>query len=740
MIYFLLSLLVILTLLSRSGIITKAIVTALVLLMFAFWYISNMFTGNGVTDAVFYHLLNTVQGTSLDDLIDKIKVGVIFIVIILSVFAAAFYIKYRKYHPIHGPWVSVTWLVVLITTLCMPFTRNIYQGINASFIPEGNALAVKDRYRILQDYLPHKYNYVFIYAESLERTFRSLDGRDYLPGLTALANRYMEFTNIQQPLNVGFGWTMGGIVNTQCGIPLVMAQGNAGSNVSNFLSGAHCIASWLTQQGYQTEFIRGSQKEFAGGDKFLSQHGWQAQHDKAWFEEHALATPGQISGWGVHDDAMLAHVFNEYTRLSESKRPFLLSLLTVDTHPPAGTYVPECDNHSTKSSDYPMLTSVACSDYMLSGFINKITQSKGFDNTIVVLISDHLMMENGTTPLLMKNEAARRNNFIVIKKGLHGVKNSTPGTLLDVWPTLLDLAGAPARSLGFGRSLLNNTPGKFIASYKKGNVRDYIAYASSLWNYPSLHDPMTEKEGQLQIGSQQFDLPLYAFVDKKGRFSSLWFDSFAKTMARKIQPWDTFFYANLCQNMSIHQPGICAYVVSPSEVNQLHITTAGVADRNVVKQTSSLYRRGLLGISVGEDYYDASGGTLPNVTLPFHPGISFFASEPHPDMIHSYPSCTLPRLPEKEINRFLQQNKEPVVFTSNDSIACQDRTTLNQLARLLNVSVLRQLQAHQQVIGLYTPQKTEYVIGAPGQHLDAFVDVSKQQLITLCNAFFACQS
>ncbi len=249
---------------------------------------------------------------------------------------------------------------------------------------------------------------------------------------------------------------------------------------------------------------------------------------------------------------------------------------------------------------------------------------------------------------------------------------------------------------------------------------------------------MVQKENSIQIGSQRYKLPLYSFVNENGRFKSLWFDSFAKTMARQIKPEDTFFYANLCQNMSIGRPGICAYIVSPSEVKQLHITTAGIVEQKEVKQKSSLYRSGLVGISVGEDYYDYSGATLPDSFLPLAPGINFFAAKPQPPMRYNYPSCTLPRLPEEEINGFLQQKNDAMIFSSNDSIACGDRTTLNQLARLLNIDALHTLQPRQQIVGLYTPEKTDYVIGAPDQHLDAFIDMTKPQLITLCRAFFDC--
>jgi hypothetical protein len=49
----------------------KSIIMVIALLTFAFWFISDMFTGNGVNDAVYYHLKSNVHGTSIDDILPK---------------------------------------------------------------------------------------------------------------------------------------------------------------------------------------------------------------------------------------------------------------------------------------------------------------------------------------------------------------------------------------------------------------------------------------------------------------------------------------------------------------------------------------------------------------------------------------------------------------------------------------------------------------------------------------------
>ncbi|WP_338463703.1 phosphoglycerol transferase I [Franconibacter daqui] len=738
MTYFLITLLTILTLASSRWIITKSIVTALVLLLFAFWYICDMFTGNGITDAVYYHLFNTARGTSLEDITSKVYAGLLFIFAMIIIMASSFILKARRKNIIQGNGVNIIYVIVLIAIAFNPFAVNIYHSFKDNYINRGSSFAVKDNYHKIKGELPKKYNYVFIYAESLERTFRMLGGKDYLPGINKIANQHLEFTNIEQPLNMGMGWTMAGMVNTQCGIPLVMAQGNSGSNVSHFLSGADCVATWLTRQGYQTEFIRGSQKEFAGGDKFLAQHGWQTQHDKPYFVKNGLATPEQISGWGVHDDALLAHSWQEFVRLSQSDKPFLLSFLTVNTHPPVGTFLPQCDNHVDKNSQYQMLSSVSCSDYLLTDFINKIKNSPWFDNTIIVLVSDHIMMANDANPLLSKQEAERRNNFIVIKKDLVGIKNNTPGTLLDVWPTVLDLSGASVKAFGFGKSLLDNKAGPFINDYNSGKARDYLAYASQLWNYPSLNDQMVQQGEGIQIGSQHFSLPLYSIVNKNGRFDSLWFEAFAKNITRILKPKDTFFYANQCKKISINEDGICAYIVSPGMVKQMRITSQGIVAQKTISKSSSLYSGNLLGISAGPLNIE-SGGTLAEKEMSFPSGISFFAANSSPNEVHSYFTCGGGSLPQEELNAYLHQKAEPVIFTSNDSVVCQDRKPLEQLAKLLNVNDVLSLQIRQQIIGIYTPSNTQYVAGIPEQPLDAFVDTKAQHLIKLCSAFFDCR-
>ena len=82
-------------------------------------------------------------------------------------------------------------------------------------------------------------NIVWLYLESLERTY--LDESLFpglMPNLGSLEEESVSFTNVHQIY--GTGWTIAGMVASQCGIPLVTPNGNKNSmsGMDQFLPGA----------------------------------------------------------------------------------------------------------------------------------------------------------------------------------------------------------------------------------------------------------------------------------------------------------------------------------------------------------------------------------------------------------------------------------------------------------------------------------------------------------------------
>lgn len=160
--YLFLALLIVTAFASASFLRTKALTTVAFILVFAFWYICNMFTGNGVTDAVYYHLKINVTGTSIDDILPKIYAAIIFIFLCVIIIFASF--KCRRIIPAHKPWVlnSIFIFCCVLTLTQSHAMRNVYNSFSsASF---GKGLEVARNYSNINYKTDKKYNYVFIYA------------------------------------------------------------------------------------------------------------------------------------------------------------------------------------------------------------------------------------------------------------------------------------------------------------------------------------------------------------------------------------------------------------------------------------------------------------------------------------------------------------------------------------------------------------------------------------------------
>lgn len=106
-------------------------------------------------------------------------------------------------------------------------------------------------------------NVVYIYAESLERTYFNPAFPDLAPQLNQQMQSGLDFTaTAQLP---GTDYTIAGMVASQCGIPLFAPfEGNASSSLSSFYPQSLCLGDILKNSGYQNWFIQGADLRFGG--------------------------------------------------------------------------------------------------------------------------------------------------------------------------------------------------------------------------------------------------------------------------------------------------------------------------------------------------------------------------------------------------------------------------------------------------------------------------------------------
>ncbi|WP_312927426.1 sulfatase-like hydrolase/transferase [Pseudescherichia sp.] len=728
--------LIVLTYASRKMLLVKTILTCLMILVFGFWFVSDMFTGRGVTDAVYYQILNSAKGSSIHDIIWKVVAAGLFFAVFLSLLVTSYFLRKKPYKS--RKFITPIYFVLFALTLfySVPAT-NVYSSL--SNLKYSNSVYASKFY-VKPAKSKDNYNYVVIYAESLERTFRNLDGVNYIPRLSKIADSYDDFTNLIQ--TEGAGWTMAGLVNTQCGIPLSLPQGNSANNLSAFLEGAKCIGQKFQEEGYQSLFIRGSDKAFAGGDKFLSQHGWGTLQDKEYFLKNNIVDPKKVQGWGVEDDALLSHAWDEFNRLSQHEGKFVLSLLTVNTHAPSGMVLKSCEPEIPSNIKNNMLRAVSCSDYLLSNFIEKIINSDHFDNTIIVLTSDHLMMANDASSMLNKHQNERRNNFIVIKKDRPAMKNSKLGTLMDVWPTVFDIANQQDVGVGFGVSLLKKESSGLVDWFLKNkNIAPFIGFSSTLWNNPSLSDRMVSDGNTIKIGDKQYNLPLYASVGKDNKFMDVYFDSFAIDAEDLINKNEKIVYATQCYVVNGKSDGTCLYIMTKDRIVKRTINEKGITSEKASRFTSPLYIDELSGFS--------SGGPLKTTGTTLNPhgrvmprGITFYGFNPG-DVTHyesiNFDTCAGKSIDIDGLYAFMKKHQH-IIFASNDSPVCDGINVLDSVKNLFNSNQLMTLAFRQQIGGVINGNNAnaETLVGYPLRQLDFFVNLKNNQLFSLCSVLNDC--
>lgn len=189
-------------------------------------------------------------------------------------------------------------------------------------------------------------NLVLIYVESLETTYSNpqLFQRDLLAKLNQLPVQKISFQHYRQM--PGTEWSVAGIISTQCAVPLklitIFSKNNFGEQASHILPGAYCLGDILAAHGYQNIYMNGSDLNFGGVGKFFRDHHYQELLGRSEWLHAKLASNTEISGWGLHDDDLLAQAKIKLKQLENSNKPFNLTIFTIDTHGPDGHLNQRC--------------------------------------------------------------------------------------------------------------------------------------------------------------------------------------------------------------------------------------------------------------------------------------------------------------------------------------------------------------------------------------------------------------
>ena len=305
-------------------------------------------------------------------------------------------------------------------------------------------------------------NLIYIYMESMETTYSSkAEGGqqpeiNYIPELTALAEENLSFSNSDQlggfrPIT-GTTWTMASLFATTSGIPFSFPiQANHFNKYENVATGVTTLGDILEEQGYQNEFLCGSDASFGGRAGYFQQHGNYKIYDLYTAKENGVIPEDYHVWWGFEDEILYSIAKDELLRLSQQEQPFNLAILTVDTHFEDGYICNLCrDDYNSVAENV-----VSCADRQIAEFIRWCQSQDFYQDTVIVISGDHPRMDKDLVQGVPYVDRTVYNCFV--NCGLEARNTNREFTAMDLFPTVLSAMGfqIEGNRLGLGVNLFS---------------------------------------------------------------------------------------------------------------------------------------------------------------------------------------------------------------------------------------------------------------------------------------------
>ena len=314
----------------------------------------------------------------------------------------------------------------------------------------------------------NKRNLIIIIAESMENSLMSRENggdRNYsvIPELEVLAKENTNFSNTEnlggmQQVN-GANFTAAGIISMHSGTPLLVGSFVENYNVyrgnGKYLGGAYALGDILKDEGYNLETMMGSYATFGGRYEYLTTHGQYKIFDYEYALNQNIMTEQEKRWWGFEDDRLFAWSKQEIIKLSKEDKPFNYIMLTADTHFPDG-YL---SRNAERKFDTKYENVYAYSSKMIYEFVRWIQEQPFYKNTTIVIIGDHLGMQEN---FYNTQEGYTRTVYNTIINSAIEETNSKNRvfTTMDMFPTILASIGVEieGEKLGLGTNLYSGIP------------------------------------------------------------------------------------------------------------------------------------------------------------------------------------------------------------------------------------------------------------------------------------------
>jgi phosphoglycerol transferase len=302
----------------------------------------------------------------------------------------------------------------------------------------------------------NKKNLLVIYVESLETTFTRKDifNENLIEAIDSIPGQ-----NIKHFVQgSGASWTMAGMIASQCSLPLKPIY-NKLAQATDLLTSAKCIGNILRENGYEQYYLVGSDEKFARTYDYYHSHGYQNIMGMNYWKSVGLSID-LFKGWGngLHDDALLNQAKELIQKAVKSNKPFNFTIVTCDTHAPSGFPSSNCTQDEISSG---LQGAYRCSSRFIAEFIKDLQKEHLLDNTIVLIMGDHLFMSTEENKDLFPEPRYVYAKFIHQNKNLKPLRDTI--NHFDIAPSLLELLGfseISGEQFGLGFSVFSKADDK----------------------------------------------------------------------------------------------------------------------------------------------------------------------------------------------------------------------------------------------------------------------------------------
>ncbi|MCX6721098.1 MAG: LTA synthase family protein, partial [Candidatus Staskawiczbacteria bacterium] len=242
----------------------------------------------------------------------------------------------------------------------------------------------------------------------------------------------------------------------------------------------------LKKNGYGTYCFHGDVATFWNRSNVYPGLGYDKMYD---LTDFTVTRPVGKGPSDLGDEDLFSQTLQKMQNL---KQPLMATTITMSSHTP---FILPDDLQTLKLPEktglnwlqWEYLESVHYTDKAIGEFIDGLKKSGLYDNSIIFIWGDHGSFTGISSALgenrgVLANLAGDRVPLIVLNSGLTGI-NSTPGSHLDVYPTITNLFGIETPETVLGQDLLNSsspvvTHAKLVSGKIDGILAQNLAYTA----------------------------------------------------------------------------------------------------------------------------------------------------------------------------------------------------------------------------------------------------------------------